>query len=514
MAINQQRLALRFQNETNCSVEKAQEFTQQYITQCALQVLRNINKDAGHRFYIDLTLLQNTLNTIMVQGQRYYVWKTFQTFPERIFNIVETGSNITEKLSMAELNYKMEELLLAAGTPEELATELYKPYNEQIQRDEYDLVPINIQSLSNYVKSNLATDRESKKTSANLAEELDRNLKHAQRILMLAMSNDNQLLQVLSPSAFGRRYYRGPNLQNTPKIVRHAALGDCHEYDVESSVFAWKLSWFQEICRRGQDKINMPATLEYLDHKRALRKRLALTVFGTESQWAVDVVKDFITAIGFGAPARAQGYKVENGYQRPALATIIYPKERLEVALADTWVQEFIEEQKKMNTVIVGYGQITGQESTWRQVPELLDKANRLRPNSVVAYLYQQHERKMLDWVEEFCADREVLLTVHDCIYTRRKVNLAELRSGILGFGEYFKLSHEEHRSWTWEDPVLPSDPFYDPREAVVARRNQAYDNKPTADHWNGTGYDGTQEYNIEDDPYFHDENQDILVSD
>lgn len=503
MAINQQRLALRFQEATGCSAIKAQEATQQYIWHSAVQIMRHINKDAGSRFYINQSDIQNTLRDIIVKGQRYYVWRTFQSFPERIFTIIETGSNITEKLTMAQINYSMEEILLAAGTPEELAIELYQPYNEQIQRDEYDLVPVDQRSLSNYIQSNLAIDREKQR---NQAEDLDRNLKHAQRIWMLASANDWQLMQVLSPSAFGRRYYQGPNLQNTPKIVRHAALGDCHEYDIESSVFAWKLSWFREICRRGDDYIAMPATLEYLDHKHAMRKKLAQSVFDTESTWAVDAIKQLITAIGFGAPARAQGYRVENKYQRPALATIITAKTRLDRALADPWLKEFIEEQNKMNSIIIGYGQLTGQETEWRQVPELLDKAKRLRPNSVVAYLYQQHERKILDWAEQFCEDREVLLTVHDCIYTRRPVKLAEFRSGIQGFGEFFKLEHKQHRAYTWQDPVDKSDPFYDPREAIVIQRDHAWQQRFGVDLWNGSGYDGS-EYDAEDDPYYAEEN-------
>lgn len=506
MTINQNLLALRFEERTGCSSKTAQEKTCQYIKFSAEQLVRHIYKDAGSRFYIDQTLLQNTLNTIMVQGQRHYVWRTFQSFPERIFNIVETGSNLTERLTVAEINYKMTDILLAAGTPEELAQQVYAPYSEAIQHDEFDVVPIDQRSLENYIRSNLAIDREHPH-NRNQAEQLDSNLKHAQTIWMLAAANNGGLTQVISPSSFGRKYYRGPNLQNTPKLVRHAALGNCHEYDIESSVFAWKLSWFREICRRGDDSIAMPATLEYLDHKRAMRQRLAITVFDIDSDWAIDLIKRLITAIGFGAPARAQGYCVENRYQRPALATIITAKTRLDRALADPWLAEFIEEQKRMNQVIVGYGQLTGQEATWRTVPELVDRANRLRPNSVVAYLYQQHERQMLDWAEQFCADREVLITVHDCIYTRRPVKLSEFRSGIQAFGEFFRLEHTEHRAYAWEDPVLSTDPFYDPRDAVVAQRNQRYDAGQKPDHWNGSGYDGTQEYDLEQDPWFDQEN-------
>ena len=507
MTINRERLALRFEERTGCSFKTAQKKTQQYIWVSALQLLQHLSKDAGSRFYIDQTLLQNTLQDVRIQGQRHYVWKTFQSFPERIFNIVATGSNLTERLTMAEINYRMEDILLAAGTPEELAIELYKPYNEMIQRDEYDLIPIDMQSLGNYIQSNRAIDRDAPQNRRQ-SDELDRNLKQAQRILMLASANNNQLMQVLSPSAFGRKYYQGPNLQNTSKIVRHAALGHCHEYDVESSVFAWKLSWFRAICTHMNHSESMPATLEYLDHKQAMRRRLAQVVFDTESDWAVDRIKELITAIGFGAPARAQGYRIENRYQKPALATIVYPTARLDRALADPWLSEFIAEQRHMNDVIVAMGRVNHQDQEWKTIPELLDRAGRLRPNSVIAYLYQTAEREILDWAEQFCEDREVLLTVHDCIYTRSPVKLVDFREGIKAFGEFYQLEHHEHRAYAWEDPVLATDPFYDPREVRVVQRNQQYHNQQRIDHWSGAGYNGSQEYDPELDPYFETEGE------
>lgn len=501
MAINHELLSLRFQERTGCAPKTAQKKTQLYIWHSALQLLRHISKDAGSRFYINQTDLQNILQDVKIQGKRHYVWSTFQSFPERIFRIVETGSNLTERLTMAETNYRMEDILLAAGTPEELAIELYKPYNAAIQRDEYDQVPIDIQSLGNYIQSNLSNDRNDPGLHLQV-EELDRNLKHAQRILMLATANNNQLMQVQSPSAFGRRYYQGPNLQNTPKIVRHVSLGACHEYDIESSVFAWKLSWFRAICEHVNHKEAMPATLEYLDHKQAMRRKLAQAVFDTDAPWAIAVIKELITAIGFGAPARAQGYRVENRYQKPALATIITSKTRLDRALADPWLVEFIAEQKHMNDVIIAMGRVNHLDQEWKTVPELLDKAGRLRPNSVVAYLYQTAEREILDWAEQFCEDREVLLTVHDCIYTRRPVKLSEFRSGIKQFGEFYRLEHTEHRAWAWEDLVDPADPFYDPREAVMQKRLDRWDTAKKTDLYTGGGHDGTAEYDPELDPY------------
>jgi len=505
MTINRTRLELRFQEATGCTAAKAQKFTQQYIWLCALQMLRdNFTSQSGSRYYINQTQLQNTLADIMIKGKRFYVWQTFQSFPERIFDIISTGNNLIKELSMAQARYTMEDVIMAAGTPEELWKEIYPgQFSQEILTNDYDIAHIDMKSLGNYIRSNLANDRDNPRASQALIEEWDRNLKHAQKIWMLAQAGGGELLQIRNESAFGRRYYKGPNLQNTPKIVRHAALGRCHEYDIESSVFAWKLSWFQQICAVHNTTISMPATLEYLDHKQAIRQRLAQAVFDTTQDWAVKLVKEFVTAIGFGAPLRGAGYVADGRYQKPALAQIITAKNRLDRAMTDAWVQEFVQEQNSMNDAIVALARVN-MAAELKSVPELWEKGGRkLKGNSVVSYLYQHAEREILDWAEQFCEDREVLLTVHDCIYTRRPVQLAEFRAGIRAFGEFYRLEHQEHGAYGWEAPVLPTDPFYDPQEAVIAQRHWRWDSAARTDHYTGAGHDGTQEYDPELDPYF-----------
>jgi hypothetical protein len=385
MAINQETLQLRFQTATECTADKAREHTSQYLKSCALAVLQDhFSSEAGSNYWINQTEIQNKLNTIMVKGQRFYVWKTFQSFPERVFDIIATGNNLTEKLSMAQASYTLEEIIMAAGTPDELWAEVYKPYATQMLIQDYDAAPIDQRSLSNYIRSNLSQDRDRPGMSVALREELDRNLKHAQKIWMLAEAASGVLYQIRSDSQFGRKYYQGPNLQNTPKRVRHAALGHCHEYDLESSVFAWKLSWFRQICSAHNQFVPMPATLAYLDHKQAYRRKLARTVFDSDADWAVKIIKELITAIGFGAPARSTGYVAAGKYQQPALASIIRDKNRLDRALADPELREFMQEQQDMNTAIVALARIN-MAAELAQVPEVWEKGQRkLRTNSVV----------------------------------------------------------------------------------------------------------------------------------
>jgi hypothetical protein len=301
MAINVQLLELRFQDQTGCKPAQAKKHVKKYIRLCALAMLTdNFSKDAGSNYYIYLDDLRKALGNVEVDGKRIPVLDTFDSFKERIFTYITTGTNITGKITMASSQYTMEDVILATGTPEQLCMEVYKPYVDQMAQGDCDVVKIDMKSLANYIKSNIANTNDGSKKSSKYTEELERNFKQAHKLWMLATAFEGTLPQVRSDSVFGRKYYKGPNLQNMPKIVRHAALGHCHEYDIESSVFAWKLSWFQDICRQGNEKIAMPATLEYLDHKKAIRARLANTVFGTDAEWAVMVIKEFITAIGFG----------------------------------------------------------------------------------------------------------------------------------------------------------------------------------------------------------------------
>lgn len=441
-------LSLHFQAATGCSEAKADRFAQQYLTVCLVQILRHLNKEAGEHVYVSLTDLQNQMGDVTVQGQRHYVFNTFQTFKERILAPIQVGNNLKGMLTMAELNYELEELLIAQGDGVELCRELYRDFADQIARDDVDMVPIDMFSLISFIRGNFDQDR----TRTRSVATLNNYLYHALRIQLIAVENDNHMPHVINESRFGRKYYKGPNLQNTPKRVRHAALGTCHEYDIESSVFAWKYSWFKSICVSNDELVPMPSTSEYLDYKNAKRKQLARAVFDSDEEGWVNIIKEAITAIGFGAPARATGYVVQGSYEPSALNTIITSKTRLQIFLDDPWVQEFVEEQRSINRIIVEAARLQGMEPHFRSIPELLDRAGRLRPNSVVSYLYQQTERQILEYLIRECDSAEILLTVHDCIYTRRPINLLEARVGIREFGEYFKISHEEHRGYAYDD--------------------------------------------------------------
>lgn len=521
MAIKTETLSLRLQDQTGCSPKRADALVKRYCRLVAQQVLLHLSKSTGNDQCVHVSVddIKKNLGDIIVRGQRYYALNELQKFKERLFTPILIGNNIIKELTMAQLNYDLEEILIAAGDSKELVEMLYKPF----EHDDIDSIPIDLFSLNSFIKGNQDIDRADPK-NANKIQKINNYLYHALRIKLIAEAFGGVMPHVVNESKFGRKYYKGPSLQTVPKRVRHAALGACFEYDIESSVFAWKYSWFKNICREQNEPVPMPATLEYLDHKRAIRRQVANAVFGTDKTWAVDIIKQAITAIGFGAPARVAGYKRDGYYEPTALNEIITSQTRLQTFLNFPWVREFVQEQKSINTIIVEYSKISGLEPTFRTIPELLDRAGRLKPNSIVSYLYQHSEREILEYLIAACEPSEILLTVHDCIYTRRPIDLLEVRVGLKQFGDYYDISSETHQRWAYDDNLQQHLQRMAQEESlaqgikitVAEKKQEEYEyqqRESVKDSWDGSGYNDAQDnYDADRDPFLADLSQEELL--
>lgn len=504
---NKDLLIHGFMTATGCSLAKAQAATDTYLKLSVRQILLHLNKITdSNTVYVSFSDLQNELSTIMIKGKRYHVWTEFQKLKGRIFTPIVIGNNIKEKLTMTEINYQLEELLIATGDSTELVNSLYKNFeNEAVEN-----IPIDLFSLRSYIAGNLDIDR-NKPSNATKIKKINNYLFHALRIKLIAEAFDGIMPHVVSQSQFGRIYYKGPNLQNTPKIVRRAALGNCHEYDIESSVFAWKLSFVQQLANQMNEKISMPATLDYLDYKKNLRKQLAQTVFGNDEDGYVNIIKQAITAIGFGAPARSSGYVVDGRYEPTALNKIIVSPAKLKIFLDNDWVKEFVQEQNKMNKFIFDYMQLM-QETELKAVPELLNAQGALRINSVISYVYQHKEREIIEWIISQSQASGILLIVHDCVYTKHPLKLRDIREGMKQFGEHFKISHEEHKGFAYDHDLLQ----HQARIAEEERHAAAVFNKPVhttkkisyvdipqqQETYDGSGY-LEPNYDFENDPFY-----------
>jgi hypothetical protein len=307
-----------------------------------------------------------------------------------------------------------------------------------------DYAPIDLVSLNHYISANKVIQQRN--------NTLDENLKLAKTILLIATEMGGVLPQIISESTFGRRYYRGINLQSAAKIVRHAALGECHQYDIEASVFTWKLDTVKEI----DPNCKLPATIDYLEFKQHHRLRLSNLIFGSEDHGYQSAVKRAITAIGFGARKTNAVWMNDRGsWCKTALRQIIYSQELLDQFLQDPWVSEFIQEQELMNRLI--WEEIKDTRSIVED-PELKNKNNQISKNRAIAKAYQCFERSLLTALESLVEDKTVLLKCHDGFYTKQRCNLSELRELVKQFLPNGRLDHIEHQGYKFIDENIESN--------------------------------------------------------
>jgi hypothetical protein len=121
---------------------------------------------------------------------------------------------------------------------------LFPEFKQRIKSPEieelFDLVPVDKESVKSYI---IWLTTESEKISQ---EKKDQALRQARIILAISSVMDGYYVQRKKPSAFGRMYYEGTSVQNINKELRRAVLGNCFEYDIRSSVVAWKMGWAKQ----------------------------------------------------------------------------------------------------------------------------------------------------------------------------------------------------------------------------------------------------------------------------
>ena len=384
----------------------------------------------------------------------YLTW--FQTyFP--LVQILRKGT--PGELTMTTLLYEIE-LGSSSQNPQEAFTTLYSKYLDIILADSQDSsnnlvdwVPIDQLSLQAFIKGN-----EQQYKSARHASHVDalvRNRVWAKSILLCAEYMEQQGLgscipQIASESDFGRRYYQGLNLQNCPKTVRHAALGQCNQYDLNASVFAWRYNFVKCIDKA----ISMPFTLEYIDEKDQRRQQLATALdIPVTHETKIKIIKELITSIGFGSRPGNAGvaWRDQHGsWQYPAINTIIKSPEARAKILAHPWLAGFLEEQKTISRII--FNSVKELDAI-RDKPFLKNDRGNLSVNAVLAYMYQTEERHCIDMLSEQAKqDGIFLLAVHDGFYTSQPVKLVVLREQLAQFNPYATISKESHQSWGYND--------------------------------------------------------------
>lgn len=366
---------------------------------------------------------------------------------------VEIGSNLTglvskvkctEYMSIKTSATKLSEKIAAASNDDELDDLLggdikknaelfaqlypdYFSYTSKAARDKvFDTVPVDDASLKKYIMW-LCTDAK----HLPLAR-LETYTQQAMQILCVAKHTKGYYLQRKKLSTFGRTYYQGVSVQNVNKTLRRAMLGDCWEYDLSSSVVAWKLNFALELSPlvnpHKDYRRNFWASLLYLEARQEFLVDVRHATFsktaGTTVEFQNSLIKEAVTAISFGARANAMGWKSADGHwTNPALVKILTNAQEREAFLQSYTIQSFIQEQAWFDEYLAN-GLLDAYPDLY--FSDLLSAGKRPSKAKVVAYMYQMSETNVMNVARATLAKHGIktIANIHDAFIVRKKLSI------------------------------------------------------------------------------------------
>lgn len=148
------------------------------------------------------------------------------------------------------------------------------------------VIPVNHRALNRLIKQLKSADKDAGLDVDYLLDSA-RTIKHYSST---KVAGKNRLIQRYHESKAGRLYASGVNLQNVPKLIKHAALSGCWEHDFENCHYS---IFLQLAARIG---IQCTAIQHYIDHKNAFRAAIAEDVGISAKQ-----VKICLLALMYGA---------------------------------------------------------------------------------------------------------------------------------------------------------------------------------------------------------------------
>ncbi len=295
------------------------------------------------------------------------------------------------------------------------------------QRDAvFDVAPIDIKSLQAYIVwLNTRAKKFSPETIRSATEQ-------AMTILSVAKYTDGYFPMRKKLSEFGRTYYAGLSVQNVDKTLRRAMLGDCWEYDIRSAVIAWKLGFAKELAQQRDPNKSYQrqfwASDLYVTGRKEFMRDVRAEAFGKDSEYTIEfqdsLIKQAVTAIGFGARAQSNGWRASNGeWANPSLVKILTNQRERDRFLACPIITQFIEEQQALDIYL--------ESGMKNDLPEIyhgpLVTAN-VKPSrsKAVAFLYQHQETMAMDVARTVLAKHVIkpIANIHDAFIVKRKLSV------------------------------------------------------------------------------------------
>lgn len=389
-------------------------------------------------YYFRLTQFNKNAVRVQHQGQRINLTKWIATH-NPLFQIIERAHKYSKENSIIKLLYTVDEKYkitknhlenyyhvcrenpALTWSPEEieiLERALYGVNYPHLQAANYEQVPINLSSLGAFIDNSIYNLAHSANKSDRYYAKLRKNIQDGTVIYLLAFINNHLLKQIPSETISPREYYKKPNLLNCSREVRHAALGECTEYDLDNSVYRWQLTFIDDIQRETGKKIQTKYTREYIDNKTVIRNKLQSLMNSTNLHMNTKekMIKQAMTALSFGARTTHNSWFHNGAWHYSALRTILH-KPIYDQFIEDSFVSAFIQEQNIIRKEIFEY--------VTQHRPELKKIHKRVNRSKVLVFLYHEFETKIINLVREnICDANKILLRVHDAVYTKGSINL------------------------------------------------------------------------------------------
>ena len=304
----------------------------------------------------------------------------------------------------------------------------------EIQREYTDLVPVDTKNLRNYVVD--AYTRLNTK-SEKYSKTLSRNIANAAEILDVAKLHGGNLPHTYCKKRFNRYYASGINLQNTVSTeVRQAALGKCYKYDISSASYAFRLGYMKH-----HTTYPTPALFDLVEHKHHIRKQLAeqcLTQTDATLEHKIKLIKSALNMIGFGANTGAFG----------SLKDIIWHIEDRKRFLEHKFILELKQELDAYSKFV----ELIEGKHNLKQFLQL-EPGERYSKNSAESKMYQTYETQAMEHIFHNIRG-EVLLWVHDCVYTKKRQGVSNLNFYLHELPYWKYAQFEEEKIDVWHNPL------------------------------------------------------------
>lgn len=439
-------------NKAEMALEKYVSVLERHLEQSLLHMDDNMFKFFKN-FYVSTHDLMLEVGQFVIDGRRQYLHKWLEVKKINLIHVVKTGLKggdystvtltqhvtMTDAMDIKQLQKKTIDELDALLNDKTLTDTdfFYKVFPDFASMTQaqlwqnYDVCPIDVRSLNQFI---VFLTKKANKMNSVKRQML---VRQAKAMVRIAQAGNNTLPMKKNPSHFGRMYYTGRlNVQSIHTILRHAMLGDCYEYDIRSSVVAWKLGFTWAVCQtNGITAVafnkNFKTCLSYLGDKVKFRDGIRKSVFASSTDISqdkqLDVVKQALTAISFGARKHKHGWIDQSGKEfNPAIVKIIADETARKNFYACQQAQEYMDENKRMDEIITEYA-----KQKWSELKddtELQTASGRVSNSKLMSFLYQQSETIVMDIVrrEVDGVYKKILANVHDAIYINEKLHSAD----------------------------------------------------------------------------------------